>query len=187
MDTLLRSFQQQSKQSTRKEKNKLHSQEVPILANNVRWSSRYHSSVEYVERAAQIMMRTLTSQLLSILLNLDTPWPYNHEVMMIWIFNVYQSKHTRQKSLPEIHETMRIHDTKVRPTIFITQTNFNHTINKQWLTIMSSPTWKPNNDATFINIKDLQLILMKKHQARWTPFLTDQLNSSKWRLTGIRY
>jgi hypothetical protein len=36
MDTLLRSFQQQSKQSSRKEKNKLHSQEVPILASNVR-------------------------------------------------------------------------------------------------------------------------------------------------------
>jgi hypothetical protein len=30
---------------------------------------------------------------------------------------------TRQKSLPEMHETMRIHDIKVRPTIFNTQTN----------------------------------------------------------------
>jgi len=37
---------------------------------------------------------------------------------------MYQSKHTRQKSLPEMHETMRIHVTKVRPTIFNTQTNF---------------------------------------------------------------
>ena len=49
-DTL--KFQQQSKQSTRKEKNKLHSQEVPILASNTRWSSRYHSSVQYIESSS---------------------------------------------------------------------------------------------------------------------------------------
>jgi len=81
---------------------------------------------------------------------------------MIWIFNMYQSKHTRQKSLPEVHETMRIHDTKVRSTIFNTQTNFqsyhqqtmtNHHVNtnlkiKQWCNLHRYQRPTTSNEET---------------------------------------
>ena len=104
----------------------------------------------------------------------------------IWITNMYQSKHTRQKSLPEVHETMKIHDTKVRPTTFNIQTNFNHITNKQSPSIMSTTTWRPRNDATYIDIKDIQL-LMKEHHSRWTLFNWSTQQFKKWKLTGIRY
>jgi hypothetical protein len=84
-------------------------------------------------------------------------------LMIIWIIIMYQSKHTRQKSLPEVHETMRIHDTTVRPTIFNIQTNFqsshqqtmtNHHVNnnlktKQWCNLHRYQGLTTSNEEIF--------------------------------------
>jgi len=74
---------------------------------------------------------------------------------------------------------VKIHDTKVRPTTFNIQINFNHSTNKQSPTIMSTTTWRPSNDATYIDIKDIQL-LMKEHQPKWTLFNWSTQQFKKW-------
>jgi len=107
-------------------------------------------------------------------------------VLIILIINMYQSKHTRQKSLPEVHETMRIHDAKVRPTIFKTQTNFlsyqqqtmtNHHVNtnlkiKQWCNLHRYQRHTTSNEET---------------SSKVITFNTSMQQFKKWKLTVIRY